>query len=642
MDENTPPSKIGRDQVAYAVNTTMRGVRARPRPGFIRRLLNIPTASAVGFKKGKFQHASFWDGTGVPQLMCVTSGRYYSISVDSWNVSDVTPASGPGWVNADKCWSVQAENYWICQDGLSAALIYNGAASRRANPANNEVPSGTVMAYTMGRLIVALPDGYSFRVGDLVFGGSGTPQLGYRDAMLRFTENNYLNEGGDFVAKVFGALSAFGPITSMIPLNMLDQQLGQGPLLVGQPNMVFTVQLPFDRTTWKNLANALQTANPLIGPLSQESCVNINGDAWYRSSDGIRSFMVARRDFGKWGNTPMSGEMEQTLTADTKFLLNHSSAVLFNNRLIDTVSPVRDPFHGVWHRGLVALDFNLVSNLRTKLNPAWEGLWTGLHVLQIVKGIVAGEDRCFIFALNGNLEIELWEMIDSYQHDNDGENIIPISWSMDLPSYDCQNSDKFKKLIGGRCVVENMSGNFSINLKYRSDQNPCWINWDTFNLCAVNEDCCTDLNTTVTQPFTIPAVGFNVSVTVASTVGLSTNYPTMTVGLYTLTLQSVDSPTTCTLVNSIVGQAGVVVSAATAMFFCGFNCSGPTTYREQQRSPINFHAPDDSFDTINGRKFCTGYEFQPRLELSGYGELKQFRIFSKDETEVIHAERTKI
>lgn len=564
MDENTPPHLIQRDQVAFAVNATMRGVRAKPRPGYRKRLLTYATDVEGPFKTGRFQHAAFWDGTGVAQLLTSIGGRQFRISLDQWHVDEITPADGGNLSTIEKAWSVQAENYWILQDNHDGAIIYNGAYSRRADPAKKEIPVGNVMAYTMGRLIVSLPDRVSFRVGDIVFGSSGTPSLGYRDAMLRFTENDYLNEGGDFVARVFGALSKYGKITSMLPLAMLDQQLGQGPLLVSQPNMIFTVQLPFDRTTWKDLANALETANPIMGSVSQESTMNINGDVWYRRLDGVGSFMIARRDFGTWSNTPMSNEIGPTLDQDTQFLLGHASGVLFNNRMLMTVSPTRNQDHGTYHRGLISLDFDLVSSLRQKLSPAWEGIWTGLHILQIVGGLVRDEERCFVFCLNSNSEIELWEIVSDLRHDDNNGTITRIPWSLDLPSYNCGSSDQFKRLVGGRFVIENLAGELDITVKYRSDQNPCWQPWDTKHLCGLNEDCLAP------------------------------------------------------------------------------ECAGPHTYRDQVRNPIPLHAPKDDFDNINKRKWCTGYEFQPRLEMSGYGEIKQFRIFAKHEPERIEAERTQI
>jgi hypothetical protein len=82
-------------------------------------------------------------------------------------------------------WQLQAEKYWILQDSKNAAIIYDGSSSRRSNPNLNEIPVGNVMEYAMGRIAVALPDRRTYRVGDIVFGSSGTANNGYIDAILK-------------------------------------------------------------------------------------------------------------------------------------------------------------------------------------------------------------------------------------------------------------------------------------------------------------------------------------------------------------------------------------------------------------------------------------------------------------------------
>lgn len=484
MDSNLPNSSIAPDQVAFAVNCTMRGGKIRPRPGMVPRPIAWDGSIQTAFETGKFQHAAFFDGTEDPSLMVAISGKVYKIRISNWHAQDITPDGGNSPLRPQG-WSVQAENYWVYQDNSSQPIIFDGSSARRADPAQREVPVGNCMAYTMGRLVVALPDRQRFRIGDLVFGSSGNPALQYRDAMLHFTENDYLNEGGDMIARIFGAPSGYGPITSMKAVAMCDTALGQGPLLIGTPNVIFTVQMPFDRTTWDNLANPLQTASPINGPMSQGATVLVNTDLWYRSIDGIRSYIMARRDFTAWGNTPMSNEIEDLLSYDTERLLGYSSAVLFDNRLLTTVSPVSSP-SGVYHRGLVALDFNLASGLRYKANPAWEGVWTGLKVLQILTGMVDNKPRCFMFIVNSSNKIQVWELtLDDKFDDTDGR----ISWSYDSRAYDFNDSEQFKKLQGGRLVATELTGRLEGTIKYRSDDSPCWQSWDTFDVCSTYTQC---------------------------------------------------------------------------------------------------------------------------------------------------------
>ena len=650
QDAGRSPSIINRNQVAFATNTSMRGGFLKPRMAFVKRHFTFSsTVVESAFKSGgRFQHAGFFDGTDLPMLISSHGGRLFKIDLLRETVTEITPvisanttstaqfvvpavngtvavaclstykmiptvASGLSyadiavtindlpfvlvavssdtdftvknvtaanvgtvvptsseikWTYLDTNsntmrdgWSIQAENYWIYQDNQSLPIIFDGSVARRSSPATKEVPVGNVMAYTMGRLVVALRDRVSFRIGDLVFSSSGTPGNEYRDAMLRFTENDYLNEGGDFVARIFGAPSGYGPITTIKPLSMMDTQLGQGPCLVGTPGVIFTLNLPFDRTTWKDMANPLQTVTPVIGPAGHKNTVAVNTDVWYRGSDKyVHSFILARRDFGGWGNTPQSSELGKTLDHDTEWLLQYGSGVLFDNRRLETCSPVQSN-RGVWHRGLISMDFNLISSLRNRVAPAWEGVWSGLRILQILTGAVNNVEKCFIYALNDLDEIEVWEM-DKWAIEDD--NSTPITWTADLCSYNFLDGFNMKKLETGEIFVDDVQGQVSIDVKYRSDQNPCWQDWSSFDFCAKNEDC---------GPFA---------------------------------------------------------------------CTGPISYREQFRSKLKLHQPSDNFDTINNRKYRTGYEFQPRLEITGHCEVKQMRVLAFDEPESANAERAPI
>lgn len=553
VDANTPPYNLPRNQVVMATNTTMRGGPAHSRYGWVKHTLDFDNDSSLqaAFTLAMFQDLSFFDGTQMPMLLSSQGGRQFRIRLRDMTVSEITPATGRNSSIIPIAYSIQAENYWILQDNQSSSIIFNGASSRRSNPVNFEVPVGNVMCYAMGRLIVALPDRISYRVGDLVFGN------GNRGDMLAFTENNYLNEGGDFIARVFGAPSNYGLITAMSPVAMEDTQLGQGPAVIGQPRMVFTVQLPFDRETWKSVTNALQTTTPMLGPVGHRAIVQQNGDLWYRSIDGIRSWVQARRDFYGPGNTPMSNELNIILSHDSQPLLPYCSMVVFDNRLLCTVSPVQGRL-GVWHRGLAVMDFDLLSALRGKQPPCWEGIWTGPRILQMVTGVVDQKEHCYAFALSDDNEIELWELAPEATTDDGAD----IDWTIDFGAYNFGNSNQFKALEGGAMVVEDLRGTLTWSLKYRSDQNPCWQNWDSGSACALTESC---------------------------------------------------SPTT--------------------------ECVGPRNLQPQIRNPIRFKRPEDTIDAINNRKYRTGYSFQPRLELSGHGQINLFRIHATDLPEDTIAER---
>jgi len=477
---------INKNQAAWMENMTVRKGFARPRPPYhyIKLLSEVPL--------GRFQHAAFFPGVSPPQLMLANDGRIYSISCSDFSVRDVTP-SVPNQASQRIGWSVTAEKWWIYQDNDSKALIYDGSSARRADARAFEVPVGNVMAYAQGRLVVALKNRMTFRVGDLVMGPSGTSANEYRDSVLKFTETTFANEGGDFITRIFSGPSNTGPITSMVPTVSLNTAIGQGPLLVGTQNCIFSIVLPFDRTVWKDTQSVLQAVAMYgKGTTGQDSCVVINSDVWYRAFDGWRSFFLTIRNTGQWGNTVQSMEVERAWEKDPEWLLQFLCGVQFDNRLLVSTNPIITEY-GVYSQGLIPLDFDLLSSLNGKANPVWEGVWNGLKILKAVTGTVDNVERCFVFVLNDDSRIELWEVLKEGK-DDDG---YPIPQLIETARYAFTTPNPFgvstpnnftsKRLDGAQLFLDSIQGEINGVLEYREDGNKPWHDWATFSLCA--SDC---------------------------------------------------------------------------------------------------------------------------------------------------------
>lgn len=485
MDSGRASNLLARNQMAMLTNATVRGGFISPRPGIKKVALNFDVQNTLErFQDGRFQGAHFYDAfNGDPQILASIGGRIFKINI----ASDLSVADISIDLNSSiqqQAWMTQAEDYLVIQDGLSRALIYNGGSLRRA--ADLEVPSGTVMAYGWGRLWVALTNRRSFVGGDLVYSVTGQTK-----DLLGFTENALIANGGAFATPVTA-----GQINAMAFITNLDTSLGQGPLEVFTDNAIFSVNAPVDRSIWSLVTYPIQTVSLVdYGSASQDSTVQVNGDMWFRSSDGIRSFMVARRQFNTWGNTPQSTEMARVIERDDQELLQFSSSILFDNRLLTTCSPCYSD-HGVFHRGLIALDFYLLAGISNKSNPAYDGLWAGFRILKILKGRIRKQERAFIFVLNPADEIELWEITRSEKFDNGKDRII---WSFETPSYGCvaigalgssvpQNT-QLKKLWTGDIWVDQVWGDVDYTVQYRPDQHPCWVDWTAFQQCSLNESC---------------------------------------------------------------------------------------------------------------------------------------------------------
>jgi hypothetical protein len=484
VDSGRSPSLLSNNQFSFAVNTTFRGGFPANRPGYKNVPLTFPLD--VDFTEKLFQGAFVYQPDTAPAFNVVMiAGHLYKVTTDG-QVQDISVPNDPSASNRPIAYFVQAENYLIVQDGQSRALIFDGASSRRAG--DNEIPVGTSMAYVNGRLSVAI--GGQYVVGDIVGGPSGTVQKGFRDAVLKFTENTFLNEGGSFSLPVQS-----GKISAMTPTANINTATGQGSMIVASRKTVCTTDLPLDRTTWKSLTIPIQTIAQLsFGIQGQNQAAICNDDLWYRSKDGYRSLIIAVRNFNiGWGNTPMSKEMNRVLALDDKTLLEHGSIVNFDNRMLATVSPVATDY-GVYHRGLAVLDFDLISGMGTRgisdslnpPNPAWEGVWTGLNILQVVSGEYDTVDRCFAFVLNADNEVELWEITTNAPFDEGDSRIV---WWLETPSMGYGDRFNLKELQHGELTYDQILGNVDFRAQYRPDLYPFWKDWESWGECATYKDC---------------------------------------------------------------------------------------------------------------------------------------------------------
>lgn len=481
IDSGRDPALIGSDQVAFLVNATSRSGFIGNRPGWARIAL-----TGDNFQLGRWQGAgTYISESGHPYLIASIGGhivRFDPISNQVTNLSTTFALTNAS--NLPKAWFVQAEIYFLIQDNSAIPLIYDGSTLRRANPVafgGNEFPTGNVMEYNNGRLWVALPDKRSFVGGDLAYSVTGTVY-----DVLTETQNQFLTSGS------FALPSTAGFITGMKTVAVQDSVLGQGPLIVFGQYGSAAVNAPFDAAQWQTLASPIETVCLVSqGPTSQESIVNINGDLWYRSRDGVRSFMVARRDHGTWVNTPLSHEIERVLDRDDPYLLQFASAVDFDNRRLETVSPYRATFSGVEHgtgwRGLSVLDFKPVSSMFERTQPCWDGLWNGLSILQILTVNCYGIDRCFMFTLSAAHEIELWELSRTNQFDN---LVDLIQWQIETRSMGFDDkAELLKRLERTETWFEQLAGSLAYRIRYRPDAYGGWIDLDAGSFCAQTGMC---------------------------------------------------------------------------------------------------------------------------------------------------------
>lgn len=485
VDAGFAPSLIQRNQLAWAVNATVRGGFPRTRPGWWKRVLNFggDVDLQEAFEEGLFQGAgTYISDSGTSFIAVSISGRIYLINVSQgFTVQDITIPGDPSSATEPQAWFCQAERYLIVQNNKNLPYLYDGSTKRRANTGGigggvREVPIGGPMAYGKGRLWVAHDSEYVG--GDLAYSTDAG-----RDAVIQFTENTFLNEGGAFSV-------ANGPITGLAFGANLDTSLGDGDLLVFTPLSTYAFSAPVDREQWKDLTYPIQRFALLnFGSTTQNAIVPVNGDLFFRSLDGVRSLIYARRDFNEWGNTPISRQIPRALQYDTTQWLYAASAINFDNRLLMTTQPQRVNNRGVFHRGLVVLDFNLVSGMGPKYPPAWEGVWTGQRILQVIATRVGREDKAYMLVLDEADKIGLVEITKDGKFDYDGVDDVPTQWILETRSVIFGDALGQKRLMSGEQWYDEVMGNITATVRYRSNESACWATWAQWTDCAEYRNC---------------------------------------------------------------------------------------------------------------------------------------------------------
>lgn len=493
------PNGLKRNQLAWATNATMRGGGIRQRTGW------KPLVQGQSWS-GLYQGGYLYEPeTELPYLVLDIGGRTYQVRVDTDNsVVDITAGSGPNPATEPKHWLAQGEQFLVIQDGVSEPLVWDGAVLRRISAvggAHPKLPIGTAMDYYMGRMWVASAGigasggGRAYLAGDIVgtnntAGSTGTAPYQYRDAILNVVENSYLNGGGVFVVPTNA-----GNIRAMAHTANLDSALGEGQLLVFTRKSIYSVNVTPDRTQWQALTEPLQRVAQInFGTTSDRSVVSVNGDLFMQSSPNgdIRSYIVGLRYFQQWGNLPISRNMNRVLQFNDRELLRYGSGIEFDNRLLQTVLPYQTPV-GVAHKGIMALDFDLISSFEEKLPPAWEGIGEGLPCLQQFSGDFGGLPRAFNVAYSQVTgEIEVWEMTTQDRFDSQvGVGGNRVTWYFESPSYTWGNPFALKQLDSLELWIDKVLGTVEFEAYYKPDSWPCWIPWHAWTECAA-KSCAED------------------------------------------------------------------------------------------------------------------------------------------------------
>lgn len=477
--ELLPPS-----QFAYGRNLSIRGGRIRTRPSIVPLELNVPLLTGPhtdSFGKviaSQIQGAAYFSIKN-GRLLVSVAGRIFEIDPVAGTNTELTNFTGSGTRPHDygnptspRHWYCQTVDSMVIQDGQMTPYIYDGASWRNAvifpGDATNEVPVGTCMCYSNGRLAVVLND-TNVMIGDIVKGG-------LYQSELKFTETFNLLGGGTF--------SFPSAVKALSSLPVVDSASGQGSLVVGCRERAYTLHTEVTaRENWDNIGFQTEMfPGDTVGIVGPKAVAGVNQDIFFRAKDGLRSARITYGDYDSPGLTPLSTEVNNRLDYDTDMWLQDACVVLFDNRLLCTHSPTSYGTRSIAN-GLISLNFDIVTNRGEKNPPAFEGEWDcGIQIAEIVKGEFNGETRCFLIGRDVNGVNGIWEILKEVS-----DPVQPA----DEPTY----IHETRAIAGAglnaikairRCDVwlSRIEDPIELKVYWRPDKYPYWVLWDTLEIAT--------------------------------------------------------------------------------------------------------------------------------------------------------------
>ena len=467
------PDQIGNNQAAWASNISIRDGKPRSREyNLVQRAL-LP--------KGLVQGAGFFSADGGQFILSIW-GQLWRVLITGNNVSiDSIPLGFPNSPINPIAWMCETAGSYVIQDNQSAAIIYDGATARRADPTIPEVPIGAQMAYGNGRLAVAV-NGNQVEVGNIT---STSFQ-----SELQFTETTYLSGGGSFLFTY--------PVTALAFLPVNNTDTGYGSLIVLGTRYANSLSLQVTaRETWDQIPGFEQVVLPHIGAAGQDSVVAVNQDLYWRDAQGqIWSLRAAQWDQLSPGNSPLNREVRRITDFEVDPLMPYCGGVFFNNRLFFMGSPFYNRFGYASFKCLLAMDCAPLATIRGKSPPAYDGVAEGLNFVKVFTGTPNGVQRAFVISTddNGDGENRLWEIVENNVTDvsflsngTAGSSVptpVPVTSYYESRRFDFGMPGKKKRLMRLDIWPAELQGVTAITAYWRADNRSLWNEIDEVTVNA--------------------------------------------------------------------------------------------------------------------------------------------------------------
>jgi hypothetical protein len=453
-------------------------------------------ADRIWFEGANGQGAFFYNRSPsnlTPELIASVGGKIFAITMEGRQARARVIFDGNS-RNFMHAWFAQGFEWLFIQDGINPPIFYNGTTARRSDITKSEMPIGSVMAYIHGRMVVASSDGRNnIYVGDIVYGSNNTNT----NDLLLFTEQGYWAEGG-----AFSIAANLGNVNGLYAMPFLDTGTAQNELVALCDNGFTSFDFSKPRETW--IDSQVQKISMIgQGLASSHGYAGLNGDVFYRRTDGIGSYRNARAEYlQNWSQTPISRAVDHWIKNDRSDLLQFIPMVSWQNMVFCGCSPQIEPptnpcfgYH-YYTRGFVVFDAQSASTTGRDGAAVWHGMWTGIRPWGMVSGQISTADRCFMFSYDRDGKNRLYEVTLADGDDTYGTTPRKKYSRYDTASFGAiEGRTSFfqpKLLSGGMVEFANIRNETSFTISYRPDSSPCFIPLDegvTGCDCLTPSDC---------------------------------------------------------------------------------------------------------------------------------------------------------
>lgn len=499
------PDRIQKNQYAKGINVTTKGGTLKPRPRY-HRLEMIFDDDVIELDVGTRPIEQLWQGgkfqaalpfTLVPDryILSVVCGFIFITNVATGHTSlmskDIRVNPNAARIN----WSY-AGQYIVIFDYPDYPVIIQGEKIFRANPNNivngqpqPQVPISVLGTYNQNRLFVANA-GVEFTAGDPV-GNLQTPE-----APITFTE--VFGPNAPFVNQFISlpVEDTSYPITAMGFIQQLDSSTGIGPMFVATANKFYFFNTQQPRVQWETgQFGGLLISN--AGLPGNRAFVNVNSDlAFITPNMEIHTLSTARNEARKWGNIPISREVQNYLQLSSPELAQFAVAGYFNNRLYFTANPYRvisqgrnaEPIFDYVHGGFVVLEIENLASLVSAGTPCWAGLWTGVNPMEFVsfedEAFIVSKDGCQPFGENAIYTLEENELYDTI-----GRYTRSVRSIIETRQYDFGNGYIQKQEGTVALHFGDLEGKISLDISRKPQQSSDYLKWGDWSYEAPVETC---------------------------------------------------------------------------------------------------------------------------------------------------------